>query len=313
LGLEIPAPDEFPPIGVSDGPGSTQARTLGSLPTYRSGTTISQGWILDRRAVTGQYVHYAIMAMLRQRTPQHLTASDQQDMIAAGAIARYYNWSFWDYKADDAGGYWSSQLWEIRRTLGKRFGDRLVAFTLKAILDSPEDGADPHFDTYFYHKIQVADSVIDNNAEKMGEITATIEKLGIHVTTPKAYVDFAATSVKRHDGSFTVNVIATNQSGVPAGRGQFRMYFAPDVQVLREPKGALKDPLTTLESSRVIPFRAIAPHTASIINIEFKPLSESFAALKFFLVHFDYQCEACANDNYSHDLKFTLSAFDAED
>jgi len=310
-GLEIPVAGDFPPIGVSDRPGSAQARMLGSLPTYRSSATINQGWILDRRAVTGQYVDYAIAEMLRQRAGQHSTVSVLQDMMATSAIAGYYNWSFWNYKPDNAGGHWSSQLWQIRGVLGKRFTDRLVAFTLKGLLDSPEEDADPHFDTYFYRKMQAADSVIDNNAEKMGEIKAIIEKSGIDVSTPRAHLVFSATSVKRHDGSFQVEAIATNGSNVPTGRGQLRTHFAPDVRLLRAPKGALSDPSTNLQSARLIPFESIAAHATARIYLEFIPVRGTFPPdVKFFVTQFDYQCEACGSDTHVHGLKFTLSNFE---
>ena len=71
LGLEIPVPNEFPPIGLSNDPGSAQSRTYGSFPTYRSGAKINQEWVLDRRAITEQYVHFVVEGMLRRR-PQHL-------------------------------------------------------------------------------------------------------------------------------------------------------------------------------------------------------------------------------------------------
>jgi hypothetical protein len=164
---------------------------------YRSGAKINQGWVLDRRAITEQYADFVIGEMLRRRAVQHPGASDLQDMSAVSALSRYFNWSFWDYKAENASGYWASQLWEIRRVMGKQFTDRLVGFTLQSILDNPEEGADPNFDAYFYRKIQVADSIIDNNAEKIGEITAIIERLGINVTVPKATLEFASTAVKR--------------------------------------------------------------------------------------------------------------------
>lgn len=304
LSLGIAVPEEFPPIGVSNDPGSAQSRAWGSLPTYRSGARINQGWVLDRRAITEQYVDFVIAEMLRRRTEQHPASSGMQDMIAASAISRYYNCSFWDCKADNAGGYWSSQLWEIRRVVGKQFTDRLVGFTLKSILDNPEEGADPNFDVYFYRKIQVADSVINNNAEKMGEIKAIIERLGINVTKPKVTLEFVSTAVKRNDGSFVVNVMVNNKTDMPTGKGQVRLYFAPDVRLLREPKGSEKDPSMTLESYRVFAFELIAAHATSRIRLELQPRLTSFNS--DLIIHFDYTCEACARDSYSHDLKFKV-------
>lgn len=314
LGLGIQVPEEFPPIGISSSPGSTQLRTWGSLPTYRSGATINQGWILDRRAVTEQYADYIIAELLRQRVEQHPSVCTVQDMVASSAIARYYNWSFWDYKAANAIGYWSSQLWAVRGLTGKHFADNLVAFTLKAIIDSPEEDAHPDFDVYFYRKIKIADSVIDGNAEKMEDIKAVIEKNGINVTLPKAYFDFSATAVKRHDGSYAIKAIATNTTNVSAERGHFRMYFAPDVELPRAPKGAQKDSSATLRSARVLPFDSVPAHGVVTMHMEFTPLAKSFAAehVDSFVLHFEYRCGTCGQDNYAHDLKFTVSAFGPE-
>jgi hypothetical protein len=65
--------------------------------------------------------------------------------------------------------------------------------------------------------------------------------------------------------------------------------------------------------TRLISFDSISAHTSSKINVEFRPISESFGDLKFLVVHFDYRCETCGNDSYSHDLKFRLDLFDAKD
>ena len=311
LDLDIPVPNEFPPIGVGSGPGSAGTHTSDSLPAYRSSATINAGWILDRRSVTAQYVHYVVTDILKRRLAQHPTASHLQDMIAASAIAAYYNWSFWDYKADNVGGYWSSQLWDIRSRFGKQFADRLVGFALKGMVDNPEEDADPRFDFYFYNKIKIADSIVDNNAEKMGEIKRIIEKFGIDLTTPRAYFTFSATAVKRHDMSYVVKVVATNRGDASAEDGTFRVYFAPDVRLLREPKGALKDATNTLKSARMIPFKSIAAHAVTTIELEFMPLNDHFyEGADFFLIDFSYSCHTCGSDTHYHSLKFPFSAFE---
>lgn len=313
LALGLPVSNEFPPIGVSNGPGSAQTHVAGSLPTYRSSVTITRDWFVDRRAITAQYADYAVNEAFQRRADQHPSISTSQDMMAASISSRYYNWSFWDYKPNEEVGYWSSQLWEMRSSFGKQFTDQLVGFTIKSMLDTPEEGAHPNFDIYFYHKLQQGDSVIDSDPEKMSKITEIIQKSGIDVTTPKAYLDFSATAVKRSDGSFAVSIAVTNESEVPANHGQLRMYFSPDVQLLVEPTRSTKDSLNTLRSSRVIPFDSIPAHASSKLNVEFKPISESFFDTKFFVLDFNYQCETCGNHSESLALKFPLNLFDAKD
>jgi hypothetical protein len=167
---------------------------------------------------------------------------------------------------------------------------------------------------YFHHKLQQADSVFDGHPGRMGKITEIIEKSGINLTIPKAYFHFSATAVKRQNGSYAISVVATNISDIPANQGQFRLYFAPDVRLLIEPKGSLRDSTTTLMSARVVPFDSIGAHAANKMSLEFAPRPGSFPAeIKFFVLHFDYQCGTCGMDNYSHDLKFAISAFDTRD
>ena len=305
LRLGIPASGEFPTIGVGTGSRSAQLHLLQQKPTYRSDAKITEGWLTDRRVITAQYADYAIAAALEQRAEGHPTVSTLQDTIATSALSRYYNWSFWNRKPEAETGYWSIQLWEIRDTFGKEFTDKLAAFALRSMLDDPDEGADANFDVYFYRKLQIADSVIDNNAEKMGQITAIIEKLSINVTKPTAELDFAATARRRRDGSFLVDVRVNNKSDVAANDGQVRMYFAPDVRLVREPQASSKDPSTTLESARRFTLKPLAAHSSTGLQVEFRLIGDPPEGKLF--VHFDYWCTECANDTYSHELKFNLN------
>jgi hypothetical protein len=303
--LDLPAPDNFPPLGVSDTPGSAQSRIMGLLPNYRSDVKINQNWFLDRRALTEQYVNYALEQMLRGRTPQHPGVSDMQDMIVATAVSQYYNWSFWDHKEEAEGGYWSTQLWEIRCKLGKKFTDSLVGYALKLMLDNPEDGADPDFDLYFFSKLKTADSIIDSNAENIGKIKEIIEKSGVNVTQVKASLTFSGTMLKRNDESFVSHISVNNNSGVTVQQGQIRILFAPDVKLTGEPKGALKDPSTTLTSARIVPIKEIAVNSALKLKFEFSAISKSPGRV---FMQFDYSCETCIKDTHSPSLVFVIDA-----
>jgi hypothetical protein len=309
LHLGIPVSDEIPPIGVSAGPGSGQIHVQGTLPLYRSDITISHGWFVNRRAITWQYADYAIHEVLARRRAKHPTVEAMQDIIAGAAISQYFNWSYWEDKPANEGGYWSPPLWQIRSRFGKAFTDRLVAFAIRTMIDNPEEGADPNFDLYFYRKLQQGDSVIDNDAMRMGEMTEIIKRAGIDVAITRAYLGFSADALRRNDGSFALRIFASSKNSVPASRGKFRVYTAPDVDLTAEPKGALSDTSSTLRSSRWIPFETISAGSRYESTLEFRPISDTFFASKFFVVHFDYQCESCGIDTYSHDLKFELNQF----
>jgi hypothetical protein len=71
LRLGIPVPIEFPAIGVSKGPGSSEAHVLDALPPYRSNMKVAAGWFLNRRSFTEQYANYMIEQALTLRIPQH--------------------------------------------------------------------------------------------------------------------------------------------------------------------------------------------------------------------------------------------------
>lgn len=304
--LGIPVSDGYPPIGVSNGPGAAQTRSMGQLPTYRSQVSITQGWFVDRRAVTPQYVDYAISGALQKRPPK----STLQDMMAASAAGQYFNGSFWNYKPKAEGGYWATPMWDVRSRFGKDFADRLLAFAVKSMIDSPDEGAHCNFDLYFYHKLQQGYSVIDSDPYRMTEITRIVGMSGIDLNTPKAYFDFSATAIKRRNGAYTIDVAVSNTTDVLAKGGQLRLSLAPDVRLLRLPDGAQKDPSTTLQAARIIPVDTIGAHETKKLAIKFVPVGGDFPpGVTSFILHFDYTCSTCGKDNYSHHLKFPLDAF----
>ncbi len=308
LGLQIPVSDEFPSIGVGAGPAKT-TQVLPSMPAYRSRATIAQDWLVDRRALTAQYSNYAIEELLTRRIKNHPPNSGLQDVMAASAISGYYNRSFWD--SDIGGGRWTVQLWEIRRAFGKGFTDKLVAFALKAIADDPEEEADANFDIYFYKKLRISDEVIESAPGRIDTIKAIIEKSGIDVTTPKAKLDFAATAVGRKGGTILVDLSVSNQTEIPAARGELRIYFAPDVDLLREAKGSMKDPSTTLKSARLVPFDLIAARASQKAQIELRPIAGAFRSDSL-IIGLGYTCETCIKDTYDHSLKFDLNQLPAK-
>jgi hypothetical protein len=50
-------------------------------------------------------------------------------------------------------------------------------------------------------------------------------------------------------------------------------------------------------------------HSSYETEIEFRPISQAFSEIKFFLLHFDYTSETCSANSYSHDLKFRFELF----
>jgi hypothetical protein len=59
---------------------------------------------------------------------------------------------------------------------GQPFTDRLAAFLLKALGDEPYKDASQHFEEYFHERLQMADSVIDNENAKFSAIEAILQE-----------------------------------------------------------------------------------------------------------------------------------------
>jgi hypothetical protein len=110
---------------------------------------------------------------------------DYREMSSSG-IEKYLNHSYWnegfprkptDGCSDNGFGV-GCLFWEIRGRLGKDFTDRLAVFALRAMLDKPYTDTTQSFEQYFYERLKMADSVIDNEDSKMPDIDAIAKERG---------------------------------------------------------------------------------------------------------------------------------------
>ena len=306
VNLGIPISDQYPPIGVSSGPGSAQEHTSEALPVYRSKENITESWILDRRSVTDPYAYHVIFEALRKRLDKHPHVSGAQDGWVAMALAMYYNWSFWNYKPPDAIGYWSLPLWDIRQAYGKDFTDKLVAYTLKVILDSPEENANADFNLYFYNCLLKGDSVIEDSPQsKIPKMKEIINHDGISLE-PTAKLEFTATALEKDDGSVAFNIQVANNTELEASRITVHLNCTCDAKVIKEPDRSRKDPSTNMQSARLVDIDSIQPHRKTTITFALaKPLLHGFPLT----LNISYQCASCSEDTYSHSLDFDLTPF----
>src|SRR5258708_22844273 len=106
-------------------------------------------------------------------------------MRTCACLAEYLNWSFWNTKPPNHGERWASPLWKIRQQYGGEFVDRMLAFAFRNILDTPQQAAlrdkGMEFDQYFYRHLVAGDSVIDNAAQKLPDITNILKVSGLKI------------------------------------------------------------------------------------------------------------------------------------
>jgi hypothetical protein len=66
----------------------------------------------------------------------------------------------------------------MRSRFGKEFTDNLAVFTLRAVVDKPYTDSTQRYRQYFFERLKMADSVIDNENAKLPEIEAIYKECG---------------------------------------------------------------------------------------------------------------------------------------
>jgi hypothetical protein len=108
--------------------------------------------------------------------PERQTAMMYKDM-ATLTIAEYFNHSLWGRGFDMGKEVGCPEgFWKVRMRYGQPFTDRLAAFLLRALGDEPYKDASQQFEEYFHERLQMADSVIDNESAKLPAIEAILQE-----------------------------------------------------------------------------------------------------------------------------------------
>lgn len=191
-GLGIPVPDDTPPLGVTPGARTSNAKNVHlppGLPLYRGELNISERDALqgDIREFANQYADYVVMADTKlmedgakRKGPVNSPETKQLEkrFMINITLAMYFYWSFLGENLggkEGRGTGWEDALWRVRSGLGKDYCDRLMATTLKTFIDSPQEGIDADTDTYFCQHLRTAFGVIDNGAKKWTDVTQPFE------------------------------------------------------------------------------------------------------------------------------------------
>jgi hypothetical protein len=201
--LGLPIPTDIPPIGVD----TTNPKAVGwsfneqrNNKYYYNTFTLSKRALDDRHKITeaftnfvvGQFIYTPPIPLeipdLGNQTPQQFYDSthtpEQMDRsyrwMASVPLTQYLNHSYWDQAfaknqqpvCPDQGDGTAFYFWKIRSRFGKEFTDKLAAFTLRAVADKPYTDSAQRYRQYFYERLRMADSVIDNENAKFPAIEA---------------------------------------------------------------------------------------------------------------------------------------------
>jgi hypothetical protein len=204
--LGVPIPTDIPPIGID----TTNAKATGwsfndqrNSKYYYNKFTLQQGMLDDRRKITDAFCAFVIGRFIyklpppltpysEKQTPQQFYDAthtpEQMDntyrWMASVQLRQYLNHSYWDQRfaknqqpvCPDQGDGMAYYFWKIRMRFGKEFTDKLAVFTLRAVVDKPYTDPSQHYRQYFYERLRMADSVIDNENAKMPGIDAILKE-----------------------------------------------------------------------------------------------------------------------------------------
>jgi hypothetical protein len=207
--LGLPIPTDIPPIGVD----TTNPKAVGwsfngqrNNKYYYNSFTIQQGALDDRHKTTEAFANFVVgrfiytppvpfeMPDSGNQTPQQFYDAthtpEQMDRsyrwAASVPLTQYLNHSFWNQPfaknqqpvCPDQGDGTAFYFWKMRSHFGKQFTDKLAVFTLRAVVDKPYTDSTQPYRQYFYERLRMADSVIDNESVRLSAIEAIYKECG---------------------------------------------------------------------------------------------------------------------------------------
>ena len=206
--LGIPIPEDIPPIGVDTTNPKANGWSFNSQSNnkyYYNKFTIQQGALDDRQKITEAFCNFVIGRFIYKPSPPMAPPSENQTpqqfydathtpaqmdqsyrWMASVVLIQYLNHSYWNQRfaknqqpvCPDQGDGMSYYFWKIRQRFGGEFTDKLATFTLRAVVDKQYTDVTQHYRQYFYERLKMADSVIDNENAKMPIIDAILKDCG---------------------------------------------------------------------------------------------------------------------------------------
>gem|GEM_PF-4697278 len=182
----IDVPKELPPIGVRTGiirPGGFWVSSEGDI--YQGRIMINEGDLGNRQSVIRQISNYLFTDVIKK---QSTTAKNNflYTNLLTDAVSDYATYSFWgEIEASRPSQRWAAVLWDIRQRYGKDFGDRVAFLSFRMFLSN--DRIPPTqskrnemeaFDLLFRQTLLRAESVIDNEDARLGEVKEILRSRG---------------------------------------------------------------------------------------------------------------------------------------
>jgi hypothetical protein len=207
--LGLPIPSDIPPIGID----TSKPKAVGwsfneqsNNKYYYNTFTLQQGALDDREKITEAFTSFVVGRFIYtppipfaipdsgNQTPQQFYDAthtpEQMDRsyrwAASVPLTLYLNHSYWNQPfaknqqpvCPDQGDGTAYYFWKMRSRFGKEFTDNLAVFTLRAVVDKPYTDSTQRYRQYFFERLKMADSVIDNENAKLPEIEAIYKECG---------------------------------------------------------------------------------------------------------------------------------------
>jgi hypothetical protein len=198
--LGIAVPIAIPAIGIDTGAADPSAHgysTSFDKPRYYYNEFTFEPKTLDNdEEITQAFVSYDVTLLLNKPEPPALPNPDVAPIASASAgtdsveqkgmqykwmasltISGYLNQSLWGKgpMKEKVPGC-PEAFWKLRTRYGQPFTDKLAIFMLRALVDEPYRDNTQHFGDYFYERLKMADSVIDNENAKFPDMKAVLQE-----------------------------------------------------------------------------------------------------------------------------------------
>lgn len=185
--LEIPVPDNIPPVTVHEG-----GQEIFNPPphAYFGELRIPRQQVSDRKIVTHIYAVYVLQRAFPDPTllpgfwealPASAHQLNQTTFYSVG-LREYFHASYWNsIEADNHGGSPSLVLWKIRESLGRRFSDRLAGRVFRVAVDLSHHISNPDMHVSFAHALKIADGLVESYEQSWPKIQRILDENPIKV------------------------------------------------------------------------------------------------------------------------------------
>jgi hypothetical protein len=187
LKIRFPVSATVPPIGISPGSGIS-GTFVRPGPIYLESLMIPEKSIDDAATLRRAYALYAFQELFSPRDAPVLKYPFEYAVRASWIFTEYFTASFTgDVSTNSLQGTsdidnWTGALWEVRRECGKEFADQMLLYAFKSFSEGESAST---FSEFFYGRLMLGESVVDNNFQKLPVIAGVLSKRGLRQLSPR--------------------------------------------------------------------------------------------------------------------------------